>query len=310
MMSEIRDMSDLMVAELTEPFIYIANPGNAGDALMACATYDLFDRLMLRYTSVGHEFLVDLKNIENRIIVLAGGGNFNESGYNTYAELLSRMKGYAKKIIVLPHTINGNEDLLSELGGNIILICRERVSFDHVRKFASGAHVHLAHDMAFMLDVAGALKYKPNYLMSALKKIATRLIDKQGSRSYLPLEDYKNGFLQTVVWSNINIDKRKNAFLFRTDIEKTGRQIPDGNIDAALTCNFGATTSLRARYTVYHLLQFLNMMTVIHTDRLHVCIAAALLNKEVHLHANNYYKCRAVYEYSIKNRFPLVVWHD
>lgn len=41
------------------------------------------------------------------------------------------------------------------------------------------------------------------------------------------------------------------------------------------------------------------------TDRLHVAIAGALLGKSVELHANSYFKNRAVYQFSLRS-FPSV----
>jgi exopolysaccharide biosynthesis predicted pyruvyltransferase EpsI len=44
------------------------------------------------------------------------------------------------------------------------------------------------------------------------------------------------------------------------------------------------------------------------TDRLHVGIGAALLGKTCRLHDNSYGKNRAVYDHSIRNHFPAVVF--
>jgi exopolysaccharide biosynthesis predicted pyruvyltransferase EpsI len=46
----------------------------------------------------------------------------------------------------------------------------------------------------------------------------------------------------------------------------------------------------------------------IRTDRLHVAIAGAVLGKSVKFHPNNYFKCRAVFEYSMAHRFSTVEW--
>lgn len=303
------NISDFLREEITEPIIYVANSGNAGDALMACATYDLFDKLGIAYINVTHAFLADPSTVENRIVVLAGGGNFNEAGYNTYPRLLEQIHDRAKKIIVLPHTISQNENLLSRLGKHVTLICREQISFNHVSNAAPKARVLRAHDMAFMLDVDSILNFRPRYLISVLKKLGARLADMEVSHSYPTIRAYGQGLWLSRPWGGAKRHSREDAYLYRMDIESTDIPIPEGNLDASLTFNFGVTSPMKARYTVHHLLKFLSGYEVIHTNRLHITIASALLNKTVNFHANNYYKCRAVFEHSIMNRFPNVIWH-
>jgi len=48
----------------------------------------------------------------------------------------------------------------------------------------------------------------------------------------------------------------------------------------------------------------------VRTDRLHVCIAATLLGIDVEFHANSYFKCRAIWMHSLKERFPSIRWVD
>lgn len=48
----------------------------------------------------------------------------------------------------------------------------------------------------------------------------------------------------------------------------------------------------------------------IHTDRLHVGIAGALLGRRVHLYANNYFKIRAIYRSSMEEVYPNVTFHE
>lgn len=309
-MPENTNIIDFLAKTLTGPFVYVPNAGNAGDALMACATYDIFDKFGIKYSEINHAFLHDPKGIAGKTIVLAGGGNFNERGYNTYAELLPRLQHLAAHVIVLPHTINGNEQILSSLTANVTLICREEVSFEHTQKFAKNARVLLADDMAFNLDIAASLSYRPRYIVSIFRKLITRSIDKKASQSYPRLKDYKNGLLHTLERNRSINHSHEVAYLFRQDIESTGIAIPKNNIDASEKFNYGVTSSLKAHYTVHHLLKFLSTYKVIHTNRLHIGIASALLGKDVHLYPNNYYKCRAVYEHSIRQKFSNVIWHD
>jgi hypothetical protein len=48
----------------------------------------------------------------------------------------------------------------------------------------------------------------------------------------------------------------------------------------------------------------------VHTNRLHVAIGAMKLGKSVKLYGNNYFKIRAIYDYSIKDKYQNVEWCD
>jgi exopolysaccharide biosynthesis predicted pyruvyltransferase EpsI len=57
-----------------------------------------------------------------------------------------------------------------------------------------------------------------------------------------------------------------------------------------------------------HLLRYIDLYDEVGTNRLHVAIGAALLGKRVRFHPNSYFKNRAVYEFSMADRFPDVEW--
>ena len=60
--------------------------------------------------------------------------------------------------------------------------------------------------------------------------------------------------------------------------------------------------------TAQGIFSFLNQFDEIYTNRLHICVASALLNKKVYFYGNSYWKNESVYNYSIKNQFPKVKW--
>lgn len=86
---------------------------------------------------------------------------------------------------------------------------------------------------------------------------------------------------------------------FRTDQERTMRPLPPDNTDLSLRGNI--------QTPIAEFLQEIACKHIVHTNRLHVAIAAACLEKEVELHSNAYWKNRAVYEYSLQH-FPHVRW--
>lgn len=93
------------------------------------------------------------------------------------------------------------------------------------------------------------------------------------------------------------------AYFFREDRESARRiPIPAGNVDLSQKGNH--LTAVDGFF------EAINRYRVIHTDRLHVCVAASLLGKEVHLHPGAYFKNRAIYESSLKPFFKNTQFHD
>lgn len=93
------------------------------------------------------------------------------------------------------------------------------------------------------------------------------------------------------------------GYFFRCDAESANRiKIPPGNVDIALQGNHLSDVS--------QYFEILNRFAIIYTDRLHVAIAACLLEKEVHLYPGAYFKNRAVYLSSIKDYFDNVFFHE
>lgn len=85
---------------------------------------------------------------------------------------------------------------------------------------------------------------------------------------------------------------------FRTDIEATLTRYPNNNRD--LSVEGYALSPLEP------LLDVLSQYTTIATDRLHVAIAATLIGCDVELYGNSYFKNKAVFDYSLKQRANIV----
>ena len=89
---------------------------------------------------------------------------------------------------------------------------------------------------------------------------------------------------------------------FRMDNERSGNfPIPPENRDISHEgnerCEVAPFFSAIARYEV------------IHTDRLHVAIAACLLGRELHFYSGLYFKNEATYLSSMKGRYPDAHFH-
>lgn len=96
---------------------------------------------------------------------------------------------------------------------------------------------------------------------------------------------------------------KETGFFFRTDPESSGNHtIPSCNIDISKKGNHLSTIAA--------FFDEINSFKVIHTDRLHVAIAACLLEKNVHMYLGSYFKNRAVYMSSMRGYFDNVSFHE
>lgn len=104
--------------------------------------------------------------------------------------------------------------------------------------------------------------------------------------------------------NKINCNKGKNlGYFFRTDKESSGKlKIPKNNIDLSLLGDHNSP--------IYKFLMEIEKYKIIYTDRLHVAIAALLMDKEVHLYPGSYFKIKAIYNSSLKNRFKHLYFHE
>ncbi|MDH6590971.1 exopolysaccharide biosynthesis predicted pyruvyl transferase EpsI [Variovorax sp. TBS-050B] len=97
---------------------------------------------------------------------------------------------------------------------------------------------------------------------------------------------------------------------FRTDGEAAGRiPIPRGNVDISMSWNGDVWTSEEfCGHATNSMAAFIAPFEMVRTDRLHVSILSAFLKKKVYLLPNAYYKNRAVFEHSMRSRFPNAIF--
>ena len=276
-----------------EPLYYFANPGSAGDALIALATYQLFYELGIDYHIVNGSRPF---NPAGKIMLYGGGGNLVQY-YDTARKAILEHYLHLKKLVILPHTIQANEDLLSRFRDNVDVICREPVSYAHVKQHAPRANVYLMDDMAFNLDAAALLA--DNSFAKDPVPLSWKLRDDL-LETFLPL--------RLALARRFRLGERGTLNAFRKDIESSRRFPRRDSVDLGTLFSHGTDNEAVTRYVSRRLLKVLNRYQTIRTDRLHVCIAAAMLGKQVEFFANSYSKCEAVYLYSIKSRFPNVHW--
>lgn len=132
--------------------IYKANPGNAGDGVIAAATYDFFEKNNLPF-SVWKE--TEVYTPEKHILCFGGGGNMIEGLYRESRDFLEQYENQFAKVIIFPSTIHGYEDFFVNYPEKFIVCCREQISYQKIIAlgYVSEVSVLLTHDMAFDLDV-------------------------------------------------------------------------------------------------------------------------------------------------------------
>ncbi len=268
------------------------NPGNAGDALIGLAAIELLEQYGIQYKIARED-----SDLDGQIVFYSGGGNLVKY-YSHCAEFIKKWKSRFKEFILMPHTVNNHQELLAGLSNNVTIFCRELETYDYVRNFSNLKSVYLSHDLAFRLNFEKDLvrHNSPNNLMQIAppRTVLKALVKKEKPPKF---------FLR-------RIDTSKTLNAFREDVESSGRELPKDNIDLSHWCNQKVEMMSKAVIldSATRLTSTINKFERICTDRLHIAIAAAKLNKYVEFYNNSYNKNKNVYEYSIKGIFPKVIW--
>ncbi|MGB7419743.1 MAG: polysaccharide pyruvyl transferase family protein [Erythrobacter sp.] len=285
-------MSDVTAClkELPGGFLYVPNSGNAGDSLIAEATYQVLEDTGCRY-DVGQ--LTDVLGESRRTVVVGGGGNLN-GVYGNVRQFLNTNFDAFDRLVILPHTIRGEDELLARMDNRFVLFCREVPSYEYCVKAAPSAQVLLADDMALHWDRDRTYKHATAAIRAGLSNPRFSLRQfKHKLRSIQHASKIRNGTL--------------NAF--RSDIEAISAQTPRSNVDLSGVFATDAMTRDYAASAVQFLADYLDKTKNVRTDRLHIAILSALLGKSVDMYDNNYGKNLSVYEHSLAGRFPNITFH-
>ena len=243
--------------------IYVPNPGNAGDLMIAHGTFQVFNSMGLNWGISKQGKWI------GKLLFYSGGGNL-VGMYGSCRDFLIKNKD-KNEIVVLPHTVANEDPLIKSLGENIKIICREETSYKYVRKL---------------------MKYKENVLLLDDMALHIKGIEKYKSRE-------GKGVLNC----------------FRTDKEAPDIKIPADNVDVSRKGLHRAGRG--ARYDVgeverisLSVFDYLSRFSVINTNRAHMAIGGSLLNREVNMFPNSYYKNRAIYDYSLKDSYLNTRYED
>ena len=275
----------------SERIVYVQFPGNAGDALITDATYQFLDSLNLDYTTdyTDSPDIVD-RDYRNATVLLGGGGNLVPIYRHAQAFLKSHL-GSVDRLIVLPHTIRDQGELLRSMGANCTVFCRERASFDYCLSTGTDARIVPGHDMAFFWSAernASARRTLPPSIAESYELVRYLLKSRVRHARYEGRID--GGVL--------------NAY--RIDDESTNIERPSDNVDLSTLLLARRNSKELAAAVVGSLSQFLVKARTVRTNRLHVSILAAFLGLDVRMHDNSYGKNRAIYEHSMAKHFDNV----
>jgi exopolysaccharide biosynthesis predicted pyruvyltransferase EpsI len=278
---------------------YFPNPGNAGDSIIAAASYQRLEAAGLDYVTPNRRGF----DARGKVVIYGGGGNL--VGDTTFAHrLVSAIHREVRHLTILPHTVKDVDALLDGFGDNVTVICREAVSYAYVRSRAGRHETLLMDDMAFGLDTRRLLGERTGFsaLAAAWQFARGKLF---GEESHPPL-----GALRKAIADRRLTPRADRTLLnaFRLDGEASGIAIPEGNVDLSTVFDFGVAPRAVAMQAARRFAEAIDGFEEIRTNRLHVAITSAVLGKRVQFFPNSYYKCRAVWLQSMRGRFPLVRW--
>ena len=257
-----------------EEILYYPTPGNGGDCVIQVGVYQALARAGVSFTPINLE-----DDVEGRTVMLGGGANLTP----LYRELRDALEGRflerCGRLIILPHTIRGNEDLLARMDGRATIFCRDPESYVHVQRHAATREVHLDHDMAVHIDIEQF--YRDTACYTDAPGLFTSLVTGAGGIFDPDDRDTVRPF-------------------FRTDGERAPDTIlPDGNLDISRIFELG-TWPENSHKAVWGFFEAIRRSGHVLTDRLHVGIAASLLEKPCIFYDNSYGKNRTVYMHSIR----------
>jgi exopolysaccharide biosynthesis predicted pyruvyltransferase EpsI len=250
--------------------LYFRNPGNTGDAII-----DLGFSVLAKQSGLTFGELVNNSVPSGSDVVLYGGGGNLVQYWSTCRKFIQKNTNSCNLLVVLPHTVNAHEDLLSKLPSNVHIWARETTSYRYLKGIVPHPNnIYLAHDMAFAL--AGS------DLLTSI--------------------------------SHSRCDRRIGHFsAFRTDKERNGDRplLPGCSEDLSNTCGGVSPRSSHKQIVDVstRFFQAIYCADAIYTDRLHVSIAGSLLDKRVHVFAGSYYKVKSVFQHSIEEHFPHTIFH-
>ncbi|MEQ1484722.1 polysaccharide pyruvyl transferase family protein [Methyloglobulus sp.] len=280
------NINDYLKQYANEEAIYIPNPGNAGDSLIAHAAHQILDRAGINF----HEG--DIKAVyEGRVVFYGGGGNL-VGLYKNALRFIENNYNKVKKLVVLPHSIQAYPEMLAGLGDNVDLFCRENDSYQYVTQHVTKANVFTADDLVFGVDIKKTISDGDK-----LFSFTDQFLSRNTKRC-----------IRTAIYGIKNSLSAGVLNSFRMDDEKSDIAIPFNNIDLSQAFATDNMSRLYSHETSYRVFKYIDKFKTVNTNRLHVAIASTLLGKEVNFYKNSYNKNYSVYDFSMRDNYKNVTF--
>ena len=292
-------------------YFFYTNPGNLGDMLINYAEIQLFQRIGLNFTLKMYSEINETFDL-----ILGGSGRFISNymcGFDTWNIMKSP---YLRSCIMLSASIRECDELVSEIfDERFTVLLREAESYEYCIRLNKKTRFIRANDMALYINIS-QIKFD-TILPNSIDDPETYFNETDNTTRILSpftsVDDYITTQYRRYVFTMYRtqqflLDIAYNykgeivMFYFRNDGEK--------KLSEDFTNTFHSYDLPLIAWVDHRRIEniglwcriFLGMIDssdIIVTDRLHVGIAAALLNKEVYMYDNTYGKASGIYETSL-----------
>ena len=252
-----------------DEFLYIPNPGNLGDILIAASTISFFKEHHLNFKIYSKSEIKKEKNI-----VFGGGGgwawlNGKPNGLERFFDLFKN----AKKVVILPSSFCQCDKFIDILDERFVLFCREQNSFHYLKSKNLKSKIILDHDMAFRMNknIFNEKTFISDYDRQILEEINEKLKRINQMPYFLRQDD------ESIFHEQTDLDLSRCMGLSEHSSEKH-------------ILSWGKL-----------MLCILDTFDTLITDRLHIGVAALLMNKNIFWLDNSYKKISGIYNQTLKD---------
>ena len=224
-------------------------------------------------------------------VIIGGGGNLVPYYKDVRKLLLACLARNVKKCLLLPHTVRGHADVLARLDTRFTILCRDKPSYEYVKKHAPHVHTALARDMVFELDI--------EELKRSTKTWRHKLALLRDSHWRTKLFRWRRATLR------IRPDSHGTLRIFRSDVESVDSERTRRKSDLMHFHGINRYSPATDQITL-DVIKCINRAERVITDRLHVSLIAAMLGKKVCLLENSYGKVSDVWELAMEMELNLI----
>lgn len=236
---------------------------------------------------------------DETFIYVANAGNWGDGLIRYATERFFRQNGFRYVSIPLARAVSLTPDDLRRASST----AKVRLVYGGGGAFLNKYRMH--RRIPALVERSDCMLVLPTTFAIPLRRLAFRSSDilfrrdESGSREFAPGSVFCHDMALSLGQIAPSSEGSGVGFFFRRDFERVeGMAFPARNRDISAE---GTETTPIASF-----LEAIARFETIHTNRLHVSIAAAMMGRRVHLYANSYFKNKAIYDASLKRAFPNV----